>query len=306
MPIARALVPEKDSKVQKRKDELGGSSAYDSTLSDLERELRTAESQVSSLESRLENNSRWIAGLRASFDARDNFRGFHGAFMNQYHALQTPKVWESSKLDELETLRQSLTDLSMLVEELQGFYKDVHQEVVKVAAKEGRVFDMRHTPSMIADKDAGHKQVLLPVSPPSLALTDGSVSSGGSGMDGALVGMPQAGISATWLKYFADGSGMSNPLKHFADVEKMVEKTKIDTATHATVVERVRAQAESVKSDRARMKAAATVVEVRNPLVELNLDSMSLPQVKNVLGVTNSIKRPLISTFISLLTLSRH
>ncbi|MBY0462068.1 MAG: hypothetical protein K2Q34_02685, partial [Alphaproteobacteria bacterium] len=290
LPVAEALFQERFLKVQARKEELSksGSSGYDQTLNDLENDLRSAEQKVDSLKRRLEGNPKWITPLQASFAARETLRGFHGAFARQFHVLQTPKVWESVKLDELGTLKQSLTDLNMLVEELKGFYNEAHNEVVRVAAKAGKVLDMRHVPSMIADKEAGYKEVELPVAPP-LTLTDGSVSGGGSGMDGALVGMPQAGMLAMLgLKHLADGPGMTNPLGHLVDVADRADRATKNAEDRAAVFERVRAQAEAIKASRASMKAAAKVVEVRDPLA--NLGMMPLQQVKNVLGVTNSLR----------------
>ncbi|MBY0462962.1 MAG: hypothetical protein K2Q34_07255 [Alphaproteobacteria bacterium] len=218
LPVARALVKENAEKVQRRKEELEKSpNPHDSQLSDLEPELRTAEGKVRELEGRLVSNPRWIDAVRASFEARDNFRGFHAAFMNQYHALQTPTVWESVPFEELGAFRQSLTNLNMLVNELQEFYKEAHYEVVKVAAKSGRVLDLRHAPSLVVDREAGYKEVLFPPAPP-LALMDRS-SHAGSGSEPGF-------LAPLGLKILEDGSGMSNYLRHLVDVEMIAEKTR--------------------------------------------------------------------------------
>ena len=297
LPVAKAKAQTSLLRVQEKQEELerDGVPAYlhSTHLRDLEFEHSTAQREVDKLEQRLgDNTDKWISALKASVAAREDLRGFHGAFARQYHVLQTPKVWESPKLEELGTLRQSLTDLNMLVEDLENFYKEAHKEVVKVAAKEGRVRDMRHAPSMLANEATDFKEALLPVAPP-LALEDARAYSadGGVGMDGAMVGMPQPGLLArVGLETFKGDGGMSNPLSHLADVARRVDRTRKSTETHAAVIARVQAQTEALKAERTRMKSAAAVVEVRDPLADLKLGVMSLQQVKNVLGVTTTMR----------------
>ena len=162
----KALVQSNRSKIEARREKLrvSGASegAYDSTLSELESQLIRAEITVTDLEQRIQDNPKWITAVTASFETREPLRKFHDAFVRQYHALQTSTVWESvTKQRELTTLKQNLTGLNMLVEELTKFYTEDHHEVVKVAAKARRVLDKRHAPSMIANRETGFAEVLL-------------------------------------------------------------------------------------------------------------------------------------------------
>ena len=298
LPAAQAAFEEAQREVQERLAVLEAEKAEhpdrDETLSDLKYTMNRSETEVTKRQWLIKSNTeRWIPMLREMTpESIRTLHGFHGAFKHQFHVLQTPRVWESARLSELETLRQSITDLNMLVESLKGFYNGVHDEVVAVAAETGKVFDTRRATCMLADASQGYQEVELP--PAHLMLGDVS----DTGASGALVPVNPGMLTSLGLASLKDGPRMRNPLRDFSDVEAMQSKFADDltkpafkgaTETHADVIARIQKQADVLRTERIRMATAARFVEVRDPLMDFDLNMMSLVQIKNVLGVARAL-----------------